>query len=243
MDYAQFLIDDQYLINYVIYRFKNKINGKVYIEQTTKSLRKRVTQHITNSRPNTKAHKTYFHNALNKHGIENFDLIILERCQNQQELDERERYWIAYYNSTDKRYGYNIESGGSLGKKGKQLSEEHKKALLQANLGKHRSEKTKRQLSKTHSEIWKDPEFRAKHITNILKVAGINRKSVYQYDLEGNFIKEWYSNHSVCEYLYGSKRKGNLRRDILSNNRKGKLGFTKKGSIWSYYSPNERRAY
>lgn len=98
-------------------------------------------------------------------------------------------------------------------------------------------------LSKTHSEIWKDPEFRAKHITNILKVAGINRKSVYQYDLEGNFIKEWYSNHSVCEYLYGSKRKGNLRRDILSNNRKGKLGFTKKGSIWSYYSPNERRAY
>lgn len=71
----------------------------------------------------------------------------------------------------------------------------------------------------------------------------INRKSVYQYDLEGNFIKEWYSNHSVCEYLYGSKRKGNLRRDILSNNRKGKLGFTKKGSIWSYYSPNERRAY
>lgn len=60
---------------------------------------------------------------------------------------------------------------------------------------------------------------------------------------KGNFIKEWYSNHSVCEYLYGSKRKGNLRRDILSNNRKGKLGFTKKGSIWSYYSPNERRAY
>lgn len=42
MDYAQFLIDDQYLINYVIYRFKNKINGKVYIGQTTKSLRKQV---------------------------------------------------------------------------------------------------------------------------------------------------------------------------------------------------------
>lgn len=60
MDYAQFLIDDQYLINYVIYRFKNKINGKVYIGQTTKSLRKRVTQHITNSRPNTKAQKPTF---------------------------------------------------------------------------------------------------------------------------------------------------------------------------------------
>lgn len=130
MDYAQFLIDDQYLINYVIYRFKNKINGKVYIGQTTKSLR--------NSRPNTKAHKTYFHNALNKHGIENFDLIILERCQNQQELDERERYWIAYYNSTDKRYGYNIESGGSLGKKENNYLKNIKRLcyrLIQVNTG------------------------------------------------------------------------------------------------------------
>lgn len=67
-----------------------------------------------------------------------FDLIILERCQNQQELDERERYWIAYYNSTDKRYGYNIESGGSLGKKENNYLKNIKRLcyrLIQVNTG------------------------------------------------------------------------------------------------------------
>jgi hypothetical protein len=42
MDYTKFLIDDNYSVDYVIYRFKNNVNGKVYIGQTTKSLHKRV---------------------------------------------------------------------------------------------------------------------------------------------------------------------------------------------------------
>lgn len=92
MDYTKFLIDDTYNVDYVIYRFKNKVNGKVYIGQTVKPLRKRVIQHMTNSRPTTKVHKTYFHNALNKYGFENFDLIIVERCSSQEELNERETY-------------------------------------------------------------------------------------------------------------------------------------------------------
>lgn len=243
MDYAKFLINDQYLINYVIYCFKNKVNGKVYIGQTIKSLRKRVIQHMTNSRPTTKSHKSYFHHALNKYGIDNFDLIVLERCVSQKELDERERYWIAYYNSTNKQYGYNIESGGNNGKKIKPFTDSHKKALIKANLGKHRSDETKSQLSKIHKEKWKDAEFRSKHIANINKIAGINKKPVYQYDLNENFIKKWESQAVVQEYLYGAKRKGNLKRNIILNNNKNKLGFTKNGYIWSYCSPKERRAY
>lgn len=34
MKYSDFLLDEQFNINNVIYRFKNKINGKVYIGQT-----------------------------------------------------------------------------------------------------------------------------------------------------------------------------------------------------------------
>jgi hypothetical protein len=42
MDYASFLIDDIYKVTNVIYLFKNKINGKVYVGQTTVQLRNRV---------------------------------------------------------------------------------------------------------------------------------------------------------------------------------------------------------
>lgn len=40
MKYSDFLLDEQFNINNVIYRFKNKINGKVYIGQTAVSLEK-----------------------------------------------------------------------------------------------------------------------------------------------------------------------------------------------------------
>lgn len=117
MKYSDFLSDKQFNINNVIYRFKNKINGKVYIGQTAVPFRKRVIQHITCSNPITKCYKSYFHRALNKYKFENFDVSIIERCSNQQELDCREKYWIAYYNSTNKKFGYNLESGGHKGKK------------------------------------------------------------------------------------------------------------------------------
>lgn len=243
MDYAKFLIDDNYSVDYVIYRFKNNVNGKVYIGQTTKSLHKRVIQHLTNSRPTTKAHKTYFHNALNKYGIENFSLDIIERCSSQEELNEREIYWIAYYKSTDKKYGYNIDSGGNLGKSTSKLSKEHRQALLAANLGKQRSKTTKQRLKQVHKQLWEDPEFKAKHIGNILKVAGINKKPVYQYSLDGEFIKEWQCISDVQEALYGNKRNGNMTRNIINSNNKNMLGFMKNMSIWSFTSPAERRAY
>jgi hypothetical protein len=39
-----------------------------------------------------------FHVALRKYGQENFIWEILEECENDQ-LSERERYWISYYNT------------------------------------------------------------------------------------------------------------------------------------------------
>lgn len=243
MDYARFLIDDTYNVDYVIYRFKNKVNGKVYIGQTTKPLRKRVIQHMTNSRPTTNIKKTYFHNALNKYGFENFDLDIIERCASQEELDEREIYWIAYYRSTDKKYGYNTDTGGRNGSLGRKLSEERRAKLLAANLGHHRSEETKNQIGKVHKAKWQDSEYRETHISNIMKIAGINSRPIYQYDLEENFIKEWPSGYEVSRYLYNGNSKGPIHRNIKLNMKQNKLGFMKNGFIWSYASPKERRAY
>lgn len=242
MDYANFLIDDTYKVNNVIYLFKNKINGKVYIGQTSVQLRKRVQQHITTSHMWTKSHKSPFHKAINKYGISNFDLQILEHCKDQQELDNREIYWIAYYNSTNRNYGYNIDSGGKKGKKTKPLSKEHKQKLLMCHLGKKQSDKTKQLISNSHKTKWKDKEFYNQHITKFRNIIGWNNKPVYQYDLNGNFIKAWQSTSEISRILYGNN-KSSLGRNIYLNINKNKLGFTKNGSIWSYISPKERRNY
>lgn len=92
----------------IIYQYTNLINGKVYIGQTTTSLETRHKKHLSQLNDNT-----YFHRAIKKYGIENFNLIILEQDIPLEILDEREIYWIkekdAYYRSGK---GYNLTKGG-----------------------------------------------------------------------------------------------------------------------------------
>ena len=91
-----------------IYKITNTINGKIYIGQTIKSVEKRFQQHKNNS------NKPYFsqivlYQAFNKYGIENFICEELEECP-LEILDEREKYWIKFYNSYID--GYNSTLGG-----------------------------------------------------------------------------------------------------------------------------------
>lgn len=91
-----------------IYKITNTLNDKVYIGQTIKTVQKRFTQHKNNS------NKEYFsqivlYKAFNKYGIENFICEEIEEVPNNK-LDEREKYWIEYYDSYFN--GYNSTLGG-----------------------------------------------------------------------------------------------------------------------------------
>ena len=52
--------------------------------------------------------------AIEKYGKENFTKEILEICE-KEELDEKERYWIAYYNAFKDDNYYNKTEGGQKG--------------------------------------------------------------------------------------------------------------------------------
>ena len=93
-----------------IYKITNKINGKVYIGQSL-NIELRWKQHIQEAKNSRK--QTKFYNAMRKYGIDNFIFQIIEQCQpSQQILDEKQRYWIQYYNSY--KEGYNSTLGGQL---------------------------------------------------------------------------------------------------------------------------------
>lgn len=85
-----------------IYYIKNKINGSMYIGQSI-DIYDRWDKHKARYDDCT------IHRALAKYGIENFDFSIIEECS-KNELDDREIYWIAYYDSFYN--GYNETSGG-----------------------------------------------------------------------------------------------------------------------------------
>lgn len=48
---------------------------------------------------------------MRKHGIENFEFEVIEECDDFQ-VDEREKFWIAHYDSTNRDKGYNLSKGG-----------------------------------------------------------------------------------------------------------------------------------
>lgn len=94
-----------------IYKITNLINGKIYIGQTSKTIQERFEAHLKKARAYT---NRYLYDAMNKYGYENFKVTEIEECDNAN-LDEREIYWIKYYNSNNKQYGYNMTIGGGGG--------------------------------------------------------------------------------------------------------------------------------
>lgn len=89
-----------------IYIIKNKANNKVYIGQSINPHR-RFIQHLCNGK--CLLDSLPIHLAINKYGKENFYYEILEK--NIENYNEREQYWISFYNSQIPN-GYNISEGG-----------------------------------------------------------------------------------------------------------------------------------
>lgn len=87
----------------IVYKITNKINGKVYIGQTSRTLKARWEQHIRNTNKGT---KTKFYNALRKYGADNFTVETLCRAYSNEELNDLEIYYIHKYDSI--RTGYNM---------------------------------------------------------------------------------------------------------------------------------------
>lgn len=100
-----------------IYKITCKIDNKIYIGKTTKTIKERFKEHIETSRKvNSYRHKSYLYNSMRKHGIENFSIEVIETCESEKQLNERERFWIKELNTRDPNVGYNIHEGGNGGR-------------------------------------------------------------------------------------------------------------------------------
>ena len=118
------------MIEILIYKYTNKINGKIYIGLTTREIKERHREHVSDINDGT-----HFHNALKKYGVECFSLEIIDNADSHGELKSKEQYWIRFYHSYgDKTRGYNLTLGGD-GALGAVLSDETKRKLSEGKKG------------------------------------------------------------------------------------------------------------
>lgn len=92
-----------------IYKITNLKNNMIYIGQST-NVKNRLKAHIQASLGISTIASQIVHDAMAQEGLENFTFQLIEEC-NKEQLNDREKYYIEYYDSN--HYGYNRTTGGA----------------------------------------------------------------------------------------------------------------------------------
>lgn len=110
-----------------IYCIENLVNGKKYIGQSCDTEKRKIHHFYllgTNQHENP-----YLQNSWNKYKSESFKFFIIEDC-NVEELNTKELYYINFYKTNIRDYGYNIAGGGdSLFKMNEETKSKISKAM------------------------------------------------------------------------------------------------------------------
>jgi group I intron endonuclease len=136
----------RWILSRDIYIAINKINNKVYVGQTTHTVEQRKQKHFQEVRSEIKGKRksVYFHNAIKKYGEDAFEFYEIDSASSIEELYKQEVYWIAQFNATDKRFGYNLDTGGNSNYK---RSDSTIKKLRESTLKLHAENELYRQSS------------------------------------------------------------------------------------------------
>ena len=113
----------------VIYMTTNLINGKKYIGRDC------------NNNPNYLGSGFLLKRAIKKQGKRNFKKQILEICSSNEELIQREEYWLNYYDVANRDDFYNLRNS-SVG-----YTSEEVRGKKNPMYGRKHSEKTKQEMS------------------------------------------------------------------------------------------------
>ena len=207
-----------------VYLIENDLNDKKYIGITSRNINIRWREHLRQS-------NQIIDKAIATLGKEHFSIKEIEECDDDK-LDEREIYWINYYNSFEN--GYNFTLGGR----------ETNMIFSQNNFDKV---KYLWDLGYGQKDIQKELNINVETVHNYLLKGGIttedikNRhrekvgksksKKILQLDLNNNIIKQWDSIISI-------DRAGIASRAVVNRCLKGQQE-SGKGFKWKYLDESE----
>lgn len=183
-----------------IYKITNRINGKIYIGQSI-NIKFRWKQHEQEAKGERR--NSLLYQAMRKYGLENFSFEVIEECS-QENLNEREVYWIDYYNSFNE--GYNMTPGGTEPSKvniqeiydlwdaGYTLSD----IVERTNVGKTSVNKYLNEYENYSAQESNRRGGKKARETAIKNGKVITpQKNIKQYDLWGNYIRNWNTQNEI----------------------------------------------
>lgn len=179
-----------------IYVITNQLNGKQYVGKTLNNPTQRFKEHCRDSKKE-RCNKRPLYDAMNKYGIDNFSISIIEECSDI-EINEKEIYWINKLNTYSN--GYNATKGGD----GKVYLDYD----LIVNLYKQYQNiqtvaKELNICSKSVKKVLKERNIPIKSSTDVMKDKF--GKPVNMYDKNGKFIQSFNTTSDAARFLIDNK--------------------------------------
>ena len=209
-----------------IYSINNLINGKRYIGKS-KKVESRIWAHfnlLKKDEPSRAVNRHLFA-AAKKYGLENFSWEVLESFDELDEnvLADREVFWMEFYNTTDRDFGYNLvkdsssrvvihpetieifrekSQGSGNSNYGNYWTDEQKAAMSQIAIQRHADgfygDEWKAKLSEASKEIWKDDERKARMARKVALATSTYR--FYQYDKKTlELVRVWETMQDIMD--------------------------------------------
>lgn len=207
----------------IIYKIINNKNNKIYIGQTIYKAEKRFKDHKRAYKKYVESGKTTtkLYNAFKKYGIENFSVEIIEKCENKEQLNKKEIYWIEKLNTMN--CGYNTIEGG----KAATTTIEIKKVLSEKAIERfstNKGDKTRKAVSEKQKERIKNGTHK------FCGKSGINHfrhKKIKQLTVDGNII-------AVYNGSFEAQRNTGVSQSDIIKSCNNKRDHTPGGYIWVY---------
>jgi len=196
-----------------IYRILNKRDRKSYIGQTIHTLEERMRGH----RHSAKVSYGLLGRSIHKHGIESFVWYVLV-IADEADLDDLERYYIAYFNTNVCRggHGYNLDDGGRSRRNYKHSIES--KVKMRSSRKKYIQNHPEYvvEFSAKMKKLWKTVEYRNKNST-VSKASALqlteDASSMSwddmgtKYDVSASTVKKWFQEFDIQKPIVKQHRK------------------------------------
>ena len=150
----------------IIYKITNTITNKCYVGQTQRTMNKRFQEHIRHSKHGV---ITCLYNAMRKYGVENFEIVEIDRATTADELNQKEIYWISKLNTMSPN-GYNEMAGGDNNPMNSEfVQNKHKNKMQSADV--------RQKISQTMKQFRKEHPFSVEHRERLARSALGNKNS------------------------------------------------------------------
>lgn len=165
-----------------IYAIRNITTNKLYIGKS-KNIYKRLHQHLTDIKYKERNHNEnpYLLNAINKYSLADFEYIILEKTiLDEKYLSERELHFIDKYNTTNKKFGYNLRRDSST----KMIVHDKTRQKISKRLKKEWSSGIRKNHGQKLADNWKNNKERKSNQSLLMS----KTLTKYEYHLTKNDI-------------------------------------------------------